>query len=355
MIFKFNHQERLDYTSRNIILWIILSLLLVLLFIADIFTGSVNIPVDEVWRIITGQSTDHPEYLTIIYRFRLPKALTAVFAGFALSVSGLQMQTVFKNPLAGPYVLGISAGASLGVAVVIMGISSFALVSQLGVIGNWIIVIAAWIGSGLILFLILMVSVRVKDIMTILILGIMFGSATTAIVNILQYFSNESMLKAFVVWTMGSLGGVSISQLKVLIPGIFLGLVISFLSVKILNAMLVGENYAKSMGLNVGLSRFLIFFSTSLLAGSITAFCGPIGFIGIAVPHIARMIFKTANHQILLPGTLILGGIILLFSDIISQIPGKENTVPINSITALVGIPIVIWIIIRNKKLSNLG
>jgi len=341
--------------NRNIILWIVLSLLLILLFIVDIFTGSVKIPLDEVLRIITGQTTDHPEYTAIIYRFRFPKALTALFAGIALSVSGLQMQTVFKNPLAGPYVLGISAGASLGVAVVIMGISSFAAVSQLGVIGNWVIVSAAWIGSGIILFLILMVSVRVKDIMTILILGIMFGSATSAIVNILQYFSNESMLKAFVVWTMGSLGGVSLSQLKVLIPGIILGLTISFFSIKILNAMLVGENYAKSMGLNVGLSRFLIFFSTSLLAGSVTAFCGPIGFIGIAIPHIARMVFKTANHQVLLPGTLILGGIILLFSDIVSQIPGQESTLPINSITALIGIPIVIWIIVRNKKLSNLG
>ncbi|MFO7828315.1 MAG: iron ABC transporter permease [Bacteroidales bacterium] len=341
--------------NRNTIVWIVLSLLLVILFISDIFIGSVYIPVKDVFKIIFGQPTDHPEYLTIIYRFRFPKALTALFAGFALSVSGLQMQTIFKNPLAGPYVLGISAGASLGVAIVVMGISSFAVVSQLGILGHWVIVIAAWIGAGSILFLILMVSLRVKDIMTILILGIMFGSATAAIVNILQYFSNESMLKAFVVWTMGSLGGVSVTQLKVLIPGIVFGLMISFLSIKILNAMLVGENYAKSMGLNVRLSRFLIFFSTSLLAGSITAFCGPIGFIGIAVPHIARLVFKTANHNVLLPGTLIIGGIVLLFSDIISQLPGKESTLPINSITALVGIPIVIWIIIRNKKLSNLG
>lgn len=345
----------MDLKNRNTIVWIVLSLLLVILFISDIFIGSVYIPVKDVFKIIFGQPTDHPEYLTIIYRFRFPKALTALFAGFALSVSGLQMQTIFKNPLAGPYVLGISAGASLGVAIVVMGISSFAVVSQLGILGHWVIVIAAWIGAGSILFLILMVSLRVKDIMTILILGIMFGSATAAIVNILQYFSNESMLKAFVVWTMGSLGGVSVTQLKVLIPGIVFGLMISFLSIKILNAMLVGENYAKSMGLNVRLSRFLIFFSTSLLAGSITAFCGPIGFIGIAVPHIARLVFKTANHNVLLPGTLIIGGIVLLFSDIISQLPGKESTLPINSITALVGIPIVIWIIIRNKKLSNLG
>ncbi|NOQ27195.1 MAG: iron chelate uptake ABC transporter family permease subunit [Bacteroidales bacterium] len=335
-------------------MWILLTVVLLVLFVFDIVLGSVQIPLKEVLKIIfTGQS-DHPEYLTIIYRFRIPKAITALFAGFALSVSGLQMQTVFRNPLAGPFVLGISAGASLGVALLVMGISTFTIVSQIGVIGNWTIVIAAWLGSGLILFLILAISARVKDIMTILILGIMFGSATAAIVNILQYFSNESMLKAFVVWTMGSLGGVSLTQLKVLIPSVAVGLFITFMLIKILNAMLVGENYAKSMGLNIRVSRFLIFFSTSLLAGSVTAFCGPIGFIGIAVPHIARIVFKTANHKILLPGTMMIGGIVLLLSDIISQLPGHETTLPINSITALVGIPIVIWIIIRNQKLSSL-
>lgn len=335
-------------------IWILLTVVLLVLFVFDIVLGSVQIPLKEVLKIIfTGQS-DHPEYLTIIYRFRIPKAITALFAGFALSVSGLQMQTVFRNPLAGPFVLGISAGASLGVALLVMGISTFTIVSQIGVIGNWTIVIAAWLGSGLILFLILAISARVKDIMTILILGIMFGSATAAIVNILQYFSNESMLKAFVVWTMGSLGGVSLTQLKVLIPSVAVGLFITFMLIKILNAMLVGENYAKSMGLNIRVSRFLIFFSTSLLAGSVTAFCGPIGFIGIAVPHIARIVFKTANHKILLPGTMMIGGIVLLLSDIISQLPGHETTLPINSITALVGIPIVIWIIIRNQKLSSL-
>ena len=341
--------------KQTIFIWILLSVILLILFVFDVLLGSVQIPVKEVLKIIfTGQS-DHSEYLTIIYRFRIPKALTALFAGFALSVSGLQMQTIFKNPLAGPYVLGISAGASLGVALLIMGISTFTVVSQIGVLGNWTIVIAAWLGSGLILFLILAISARVKDIMTILILGIMFGSATSAVVNILQYFSNESMLKAFIVWTMGSLGGVSLSQLKVLIPSVIIGLLITFMLIKILNAMLVGENYAKSMGLNIRLSRFLIFFSTSLLAGSITAFCGPIGFIGIAVPHIARIIFKTANHKSLLPGTMIIGGIVLLLSDIISQLPGHEKTLPINSITALVGIPIVIWIIIRNQKLSSVS
>lgn len=339
--------------KQNFLIWSILILILIILFLFDIILGSVRLPFIEVIKLIFTGNTEHPEYATIIYRFRIPKALTALFAGFALSVSGLQMQTVFRNPLAGPYVLGISAGASLGVALLVMGLSTFTVVSQIGILGNWTIVLAAWLGSGLILFLILIVSIRVKDIMTILILGIMFGSATTAIVSILQYFSNESMLKAFIVWTMGSLGGVSLTQLKVLIPSIIIGLVITFLLIKALNAMLVGENYAKTMGLNVRLSRFLIFFSTSLLAGSITAFCGPIGFIGIAVPHIARIVFRTANHKVLLPGTMILGGIVLLLSDIISQLPGHERTLPINSITALVGIPVVIWIIIRNQKITS--
>lgn len=341
--------------KRILILWIVLTLLLILLFVLDIFLGSVKIPIKDIFNVLFTGKTEHPEYLTIIYKFRIPKAVTAIFAGFALSVSGLQMQTIFRNPLAGPFVLGISAGASLGVAILVMGISTFSIISQVGAIGNWMIVISAWLGSGLILAIILAVSLRVKDIMTILILGIMFGSATSAIVSILQYFSNESMLKAFIVWTMGSLGGVSLEQLKVLIPSVIIGLSITFLSIKLLNAMLVGENYAKSMGLNVRLSRFLIFFSTSLLAGSITAFCGPIGFIGIAVPHIARIFFKTANHKVLLPGSMLLGGITLLLSDIVSQIPGKETTLPINSITALVGIPIVIWIIVKNEKLSRVS
>jgi len=199
-------------------MWLVLSIVLIALFILDILIGSVNIPFHDVLKTILYGNTEHPEYTTIIFRFRIPKAITALFAGFALSVSGLQMQTVFRNPLAGPFVLGISAGASLGVAILVMGISTFSVISQIGIIGNWMIVISAWLGSGLILALILAISLRVKDIMTILILGIMFGSATSAIVSILQYFSNESMLKAFIVWTMGSLGGVSIAQLKVLIP-----------------------------------------------------------------------------------------------------------------------------------------
>ena len=328
-------------------------IVLLFLFFLDLFIGSVKIPFNEIIKILFTQHSEQNEWIIIVFDFRIPKAVTAMLAGAALSVSGLQMQTVFKNPLAGPYVLGISAGASFGVAILMLGFSSLPFITQISTLGNWAIVIAAWIGSSLILFLILSVSMRVKDIMTILILGIMFGSATTAIVTILQYFSSESMLKAFMVWTMGNLGSVSHAQLNVLIPCIIAGLIISFFSLKTLDTLLLGENYAKSMGMNVKLSRFLIFFSTSLLAGSITAFCGPIGFIGIAVPHVSRLIIKTSSHKYLLPGTMLIGAVIMLISDIIAQLPGYESTLPVNSVTALLGIPIVIWIIVKDHKISS--
>ncbi len=320
------------------------------LFGIDLLFGSVKIPFKELVNILLFKTSDKSEWVTIIFNFRFPKAVTAALAGAALSVSGLQMQTVFRNPLAGPYVLGISSGASLGVAILVLGFSSFIGFSQLNSLGNWAIVIAAWLGSGLILVIILMISLRIKDIMTILILGIMFASISTAIVSILQYFSNETLLKSFVVWTMGSLGSVSRSQLDVLLPCVLTGLIIVLFSSKMLNTLLLGENYAKTTGLNIKLSRIIIFISTSLLAGSITAFCGPIGFIGIAVPHLTRLIFKTANHNILTIGTILTGIIVMLISDIFSQLPGMGATLPINSITALLGIPVIIWLIIDKRR-----
>ena len=274
-------------------------------------------------------------------------------AGMALSISGLQMQTIFRNPLAGPYVLGISAGASLGVAILVLGFSSVFALGLFTISGSWALIVVAWLGSAIVLFLILAVSARIKDILTILILGMLFGSAASALVNILQYFSNESMLKSFVIWTMGSLGSVTSSQLNVLIPSVLFGLALSFLSVKSLDVMLLGEQYAKSMGLRIRNVRFLVFTSTSILAGSITAFCGPIGFIGIAVPHIGRLLFKTARHKILIPSSLLIGSIVMLLSDIVSQMPGSDSTLPINSVTAMVGIPIIIWIILKNRKFTS--
>ncbi len=335
----------------KILIWIFLSLLLVLLFFIDVLIGSVKIPANDILKAVFTDENLPESWSRIIWYFRFPKAITALLAGLGLSISGLQMQTIFRNPLAGPYVLGISAGASLGVAIMVMGVTGLFAGAFIAHYSQWMIAFAAWIGAGLILLLILAVSMRVKDIMTILILGIMFGSATSAIVNILQYFSDETMLKAFVVWTMGSLGGVSRAQLMVLAPGVVLGSLMALFSTKMLDAMLAGENYARSMGMNIRLSRFFVFFSTSILAGSVTAFCGPIGFVGIAVPHIARMVFNTAKHQVLLPGSMLLGGIVLLLSDIVSQLPGSETTLPINSITALIGIPVIIWIIVRNRKI----
>ena len=332
-------------------LFIGLSGILLLFTILDLLLGSVKIPFHQFFAFITGDKISDPISAQILLNYRLPKTLTAIIAGSALAVSGLQMQTIFRNPLAGPYVLGISSGASLGVALVVLGLSAFSIplwLSQLG------IVTAALLGSLLVLMLILIVSIRIKDIMTILIIGMMFGSAASAIVSILQYFSNESMLRSFVIWTMGSLGSVTGIQVWFFALLTFIGFVLSLLLARPLNVIYLGENYARNLGLKVGLVRFLVFLSTSILAGATTAFCGPIGFIGIAVPHIVRMIFKTSNHTILIPATILAGAIILLICDIISQLPGMSFTLPINSIAALMGIPVVIYVIIKNKRFSGM-
>jgi iron complex transport system permease protein len=264
------------------------------------------------------------------------------------------MQTIFRNPMAGPDILGISAGASLGVAFVILGFSGRISPDSLAGLGNWILVAAACAGAGAVMILVMFISSRVKDIMTILILGIMLSSGISAIVIIMQYFSNETMLKAYVIWTMGSLGNLTSGQLNILLITVSAGIVLSFISAKMLNALLLGENYARSMGLNVKFSRFVIFSCTSILAGSVTAFCGPISFIGIAVPHIARIALKTSDHKILIPGTILTGGAVMLASDVISQLPGSESVLPLNSVTSLIGIPVVIWVILRNRKYSGL-
>jgi len=343
----FNHQSG----KRIRIIFSVLFILLLLFLILDIFFGSVSIKPSEVIGAIFGHTGSNVD--TIILRFRLPKALTALAVGVALSLSGLQMQTVFRNPMAGPDVFGLSSGASLGVAFVILGFSSNLTPDSVSGLGNWILVVASWVGAGLVMLLIMAISSRVKDIMTILILGIMLSSGISAIVTIMQYFSSESMLKAYVIWTMGSLGNLTENQLKVLLISVTFGIFLSLVSSKMLNALLLGENYAGSIGLNIKLARTVIFVCTSVLAGSVTAFCGPIGFIGIAVPHMVRIAFKTSDHKILLPGTILMGGTVMLLSDIISQLPGTESVLPINAVTSLIGIPVVIWVIFRNRKYSG--
>lgn len=331
--------------SRRVILFLFFCLLTVILFIMDLAVGSVNIPFNEVVGILSGNSYSDLN-ANIVLNIRLSKAIVALLAGAALSVSGLQMQTLFRNPLAGPYVLGISSGASLGVALFILGMPVLGLTANsfpLGVAG------AAWIGSAIILILIGIISQRIKDIMVILILGMMFSSGVSAVVQVLQYLSRDDSLKAFVIWTMGSLGEVTTSQLPILCIAVLSGLVLAFIAVKPLNQLLLGEDYALTMGMNIKRSRSILFISTTLLAGTVTAFCGPIGFIGLAIPHVTRMIFNTADHRILVPANILTGGVILIICDILS----KVYVLPINAITSLLGIPVIIFIVLRNKAFAS--
>lgn len=323
--------------SRSAILFAMLAALTLFLFLLDLAVGAVAVPLGDVWAALTGG--DCPRATAkIILNIRLIKAVVALLAGAALSVSGLQMQTLFRNPLAGPYVLGISSGASLGVALVVL--AGFG--SSIGIAG------AAWLGAALVLVVIAAVGHRIKDIMVILILGMMFSSGVGAIVQILQYLSKEESLKAFVIWTMGSLGDVTFDQLAVLVPSIIAGLLLAVVTIKPLNLLLFGEEYAVTMGLNIRRSRGLLFLSTTLLAGTVTAFCGPIGFIGLAMPHVTRMLFRNSDHRVLVPGTVLSSAAVLLLCDLVS----KMFTLPINAITALLGIPIVVWVVLRNKSVT---
>lgn len=323
--------------SRSVLLFTALAALTLFLFLLDLAVGAVAVPLGDVWAALTGG--DCPRATAkIILNIRLIKAVVALLAGAALSVSGLQMQTLFRNPLAGPYVLGISSGASLGVALVVLA----GVGSSIGIAG------AAWLGAAIVLVVIAAVGHRIKDIMVILILGMMFSSGVGAIVQILQYLSKEESLKAFVIWTMGSLGDVTFDQLAVLVPSIIAGLLLAVVTIKPLNLLLFGEEYAVTMGLNVRRSRGLLFLSTTLLAGTVTAFCGPIGFIGLAMPHVTRMLFRNSDHRVLVPGTVLSGASVLLLCDLVS----KLFTLPINAITALLGIPIVVWVVLRNKSVT---
>ena len=340
--------------SRKNLLFAGFTLLLLVCFLADLFIGSVRIALGDLLSIVFIGESRQPEWHTSLWDFRFPRAATAVCAGISLSLAGLQMQTLFRNPLAGPYVLGISSGASLGVALLVMG--AVIIVPARDVqFRTWGVIAAAWIGSGAVMLLLLLVSIRIKDIMTILIMGILFGSITIAIVSILQYFTHEALLKTFIVWTLGSLGNVTRDQLPLLAASLSAGVLLSLACIKILNSLLLGENYARTMGVGVNTGRILLFISTSILAGTITAFCGPIGFIGIAVPHITRLVWKTADHRTLIPAVMLLGATALLISDMISQLPGSEKILPINSVTALLGIPVVLWIVVRNRRFASIS
>ena len=312
--------------------------------------GSITIPLKEVLKSISGSHASKETWEYIIFNYRLPKAITAILVGMGLSISGLLMQTLFRNPLAGPYVLGLSSGSSLGVAFVVLGAGYLPAFMGVYFLSSYGIVLASCLGSFLVLLLVLLVSNKLKDTTSILIVGLMFGSFSGAIVSVLTYFSTASELQKFTFWSMGSLGNLSWNQILLLLIIVFVGLFLSFLNIKSLDALLLGENYAKSMGINFRKSKFTIIIATSILAGSITAFAGPIAFVGLAVPHIAKIIFKTSSHSVLFWATLILGAVVMLFCDIVSELPGLDVILPINAITSIVGAPVVIWLLIRKQN-----
>lgn len=337
-------------------LYLLLVLSGIVFFGLDLFIGSVSIPMLEIGSILWGNESSNEAWNIIIIESRLPKALAAVFCGIALSISGLKMQTLFRNPLAGPYLLGISSGAGLGVAIFVMGLSflglsgaSFIASSGLGLI------ISAFVGAALIMLLLLIVIQRLKDIMTVLIVGIMLGSVITALIGVIQFFSQDYQLKSFVMWLMGDLNAITLNQVLLLAPIVLIGAGFSFMMSKKLNTLLLGEEQAKSLGTNLKQSRITIIVITSILTGGVTAFCGPIGFIGIIVPHLARMVSKSFDHKVLIPLSGLIGVNLLLVADIISQLPGLDERLPVNSITSLIGIPIILWIILKNKKLTQLN
>ncbi len=317
----------------------------------NISLGSVSIPIKEVISILYGGTPSKESWETIILSFRIPKTITAILVGSGLSISGLLMQTLFRNPLAGPFVLGISSGASLGVALLILGSSLFGGVFVLFAFSNWALSIAASLGSFLVLFAVIIAAQKVRNTMSILIIGLMFGSLTAAVISVLAYFSEATQIQQYMFWSFGSLGNLSWEEIGVFSVIFLFGILATFSIIKPLNSFLLGENYAKSLGINIKKSRNIILLITSLLTGVITAFSGPIAFIGLAVPHIAKLIFTTSNHKILLPAVAILGAIILLICDTIAQLPTSEFTLPINAITSLFGAPVVIWLLVRKKKM----
>ena len=340
---------------RHAVIMLGLFFLLLIAFGLSLSLGSVHIPLAGLFGVLTGEEVSSPAWAIIVHTIRLPKAITAVLAGVALSVSGLQMQTLFRNPLADPFVLGISAGASLGVAIVVLTVGSVGsvLIAGLGLMGDLSLAVAAIMGAAAVLGCVLLVSRSVQSVMTLLILGLMFGYATGAFVSILIYFSVPEQIQSYILWTFGSFGSVTWRQMPVLICAIFLGLLLAFLCIKPLNALLLGENYARSMGLNVKRIRLWVLISASVLAGATTAFCGPIAFLGLAVPHLCRSLLHTSDHRVLMPAVTCLGATLALLSDLIAHLPGSQFVLPLNAVTSLIGAPIVIWFILHRKNLGQ--
>lgn len=327
--------------------------LLLAAFLLSLAFGSVQIPLGDVVQILLGGAPSKATWGTIVLNFRLPKAITAMLAGSALAVSGLQMQTLFRNPLADPYVLGVSSGASLGVALVMLstGGAVATAVGSLGLYGDLGLIVAASLGAGLVMGLVLLAARWVQNMLTLLILGLMVGYLTSALVSLLVYFSLPERIQSFSLWGAGSFSGVTWEQLQLFAPVILVGLTTAHFLSKSLNAFLLGDDYARSLGVNVKQARRWIIVAAALLAGATTAFCGPIGFLGVAVPHLCRTLFNTADHRVLVPSSLLLGAVVALLADLIAQLPGSQTVLPINVVTSLFGVPVILWMLLRQQQL----
>lgn len=326
-----------------------LGILLAGSFLLSISLGSVRIPLGETLNILAGGNPATESWGFILWEYRLPKALTAILVGSGLSLSGLLMQTLFRNPLAGPFVLGISSGASLGAALLIFG--GGMLASRTLALNDTALALASSAGSFTVLLVVLGVSTRLKDSMALLIIGLMFGSITAALVTVLSFFSEAEVLQQYIFWSYGSVGNLGWGTLAVLAGICLAGVLLSLFSLKALNALLLGEAYAGTLGFSLPRLRLFIILATGLLAGGITAFAGPIAFIGLAVPHLSRLFFKSSDHRVLLPAVLLCGAILMLLCDTVAQLPSSAYVLPINAITSVVGAPIVIWLLLRRKKL----
>ncbi|MDX1992467.1 MAG: iron ABC transporter permease [bacterium] len=332
-----------------------LGIALVAMFLLSVALGSVNIPLNEIVRVLLGGEASRDSWTNVILVVRLPKALTAALAGAALGVSGLMMQTLFRNPLADPFVLGINSGASLGAALVVLGTGTVGgtLLAGFGLGGDFLLAFSAAAGAGAVMMIVLLVARRVQSSVTLLVMGLMFGYLTSALVSLLLYFNLPERVQAFTNWSFGSFGGVTWGQMQVMLPVIGIGLLLALVLVKPLNALLLGEVYARSMGLNVRRARIGIVLTTALLAGTVTAFCGPVAFLGLAVPHLTRGLFNTSDHRLLVPGTILMGALVALIASLIAGMPGSRMVLPLNAVTALLGAPVVMWVILRQQQRQN--
>ena len=338
--------------SKYSVKFLLFVLLLIIFILINLSLGSVDIPLKSILYTLTGNDIAKESWQYIILQYRVPKAITAVLVGSGLSIFGLPMQTLFRNPLAGPFVLGISSGASLGVAILVLGISIFSGSVAGMAFSNLGLALAASLGAFFVLGAVMIVAKKVKNTMSILIIGLMFGSFTAAIISVLAYFSSAENLQQYVFWTFGSLGNLGWDEILILSIIYILSISILLTIIKPLNSLLLGENYAVSLGVNLKKTRNITLLVTGLLTGVITAFSGPIAFIGLAVPHLTKLLIKTSNHRVLLPSVAVAGAIVMLISDTIAQLPNSEYSLPINAVTSLFGAPIVIWLLVRKRKIS---